>query len=612
MNTISLEVCLTGCDNKYFSRNHLNEAKALIKERLDGIFRGCSFSLDSVCVYTDSGGRWGGDIIIYSVVPENELEDSIRKSIGVERLVQAVEEALIPVYQSAYGTVQFKIHKVYFKTAAGEPHFKLSSDAQNTAVGDFCRKLTDEFQSSVIKKLPLSSDVRLDEVLKSTLYLTADERRMVIYRASLIANERGAESVSTADISTALADFQIFKKGGVEDKTNYIEKLSEQFAPIEPSRSFDQLIITDKARQEIELALITINPQTKVKYEKWGLLSLDGHPRSVLNFYGPPGTGKTMAAHAIARKFGKKIIIASCHSLQSKWHGESSKNVKAAFCAAEKHNAILFFDEADSLISQRLEEVHSGSEDEINNMRNTILTCLEEHTGIVIFASNFVKRYDFAFETRIQSVLFPLPDMEMLESLWKVHLPMESLPGAKDVDCRKLAEATLPFAFCGRDVKNAVLRACKVAIAKGKDKILEDDLLEASTYIQDSRTELKENSETIHKRLEKDVATVDTIENFAKKQIDGFAQKYLSGIPLADGFDVFAVSQKMLYFSEKEIRQIVTDACFVAHENHETVLTVARLEEVIHRYRPRKEQDEAYDTLLEAVQAIINRKVQQQ
>lgn len=599
MKLLQIEVILTGCDDAAMTREILVASAGRAKAELLKSLQGLDYSVDKVSIEIDSSNaRWGGRVVIYSGVPEAE----IRRQIGAERIVGVLQDALKPAYEQVYKSTAFELGEVSFKQL-GQEH--------RTNVERLCsalaRKYWDELSKGFSEALPISPEVNPEDLFRLSMYQTDGERRMLFYGACYAARERGGDAVTMADLELALTELQLAKKGDTVDKGSYIERLSRQFSPVEAACSFDRLVITEKARQEIELALITINPDTNSKYEKWGLLKLDGHPRSVLNFYGPPGTGKTMAAHAIAQRFNKKIIIASCHSLQSKWHGESAKNVKAVFYAAAQHDAILFFDEADSLISQRLEEVHSGSEDEINNMRNTILTCLEEHTGIVIFASNFVKRYDFAFETRIQSVLFPMPDAEMLEKIWQAHLPSE-LPGVTGIDCRKVAEETASFDFCGRDVKNAVLRACKVAIANGKDCIAQDDILSACKYIYDSRTELKENKDAIQKRKDKGKPTIETLENLTKKHVDGILERYFANIPLADDFDRFKIAHELLYFNEKEIRQIVSDACFAANSEKNLSLTTGHVESAILRYRPRKEQEEAYDTLLEAVQAVIDRK----
>ncbi|QKZ17134.1 AAA family ATPase [Streptomyces chartreusis] len=80
------------------------------------------------------------------------------------------------------------------------------------------------------------------------------------------------------------------------------------------------------------------------------------------------------------------LIMAGYAELESKFHGDGPKNVKAAFHAAESQGALLFIDEADSLLSRRLTDVPQGSEQAINSMRSQIVLCLDQFTAVVVFS----------------------------------------------------------------------------------------------------------------------------------------------------------------------------------------------------------------------------------
>lgn len=195
------------------------------------------------------------------------------------------------------------------------------------------------------------------------------------------------------------------------------DKLSENYHAEEPHYTFEQVILPDKLKEEIEEAVATIQVESKV-FDEWGLRTIIPNASSALSFYGPPGTGKSMAAEAIAQKLNKKILRATYADIESKFHGEGPKMVKAIFRAAERDKAVLFLDESDSLLSKRLTNVTDGSAQAINSMRSQLLICLEQFRGIVIFATNLVVNYDKAFLSRLISIEFQTPDSKARYAIW--------------------------------------------------------------------------------------------------------------------------------------------------------------------------------------------------
>ena len=230
-----------------------------------------------------------------------------------------------------------------------------------------------------------------------------------------------------------------------------------------PHFTFEQLVLPESVKSKIETAIQLLSVESKV-FDEWGLRKIEPNPKTALNFFGPPGTGKTMAAHAIAAYLGKKIMIATYAEIESKYHGDGPKNVKSLFNTAEKNNALLFIDEADSLLSKRLTNVTQGSEQAINSMRSQLLINLEQFHGIVIFSTNLVQNYDKAFETRIQHVEFTMPDFECRRKIWQSHLIPE-LPLSEDVSLDRLAAIE---DVCGRDIRNAVIQSAVEAAVNNR------------------------------------------------------------------------------------------------------------------------------------------------
>lgn len=299
------------------------------------------------------------------------------------------------------------------------------------------------------------------------------------------------------------------------------EKRAQNYQAVEPEYTFDRVILPDEVRKKIDEALNIFKHKDKV-FNKWGLRAIEPHPSSSLSFYGPSGTGKTMAAEAIASYLGKKILRVSYADIESKYHGEGPKMVKAIFCAAERDDAVLFIDESDSLLSKRLTNVSSGSEQAINSMRSQLLISLERFEGIVIFATNLVVNYDQAFLTRLISVEFTLPDVESRKKIWKVHT-MESegnklnIPFASDVNLNALAEK---YEFCGREIKKAVISACMRTAMDGREQVSQNDFISACDRIIEEEKALASAKDHTIKKKSMTPEQEDVLKKAIKAKLD--------------------------------------------------------------------------------------------
>ncbi len=269
-----------------------------------------------------------------------------------------------------------------------------------------------------------------------------------------------------------------------------IEERAEQYLARVPLYDFDFLVVPDEVQENLLSAVDLLRVEETV-FDKWNLRSIEPYPRSALNLHGPSGTGKTLAAHAIASYLGKRIILGSYGQIESKFVGDSSKNIAAVFHAAERDEAVLFIDEADSLLSRRLTTIHQGADQAINSMRSQLLISLEQYAGLVIFSTNLIENYDQAFETRMRHVRFPRPDEVCRREIWKRHLP-EELPLAEDVDTEVLGAIE---GLCGRDIKNAVIDAALRAARNGYPRIELEDLRKAVARLEDSRFRRRDQDE---------------------------------------------------------------------------------------------------------------------
>ncbi len=270
-------------------------------------------------------------------------------------------------------------------------------------------------------------------------------------------------------------------KSGTEEEQS-VEERAKQYVSKEPFFDFEFLVVSSELRESLLSAIDLVKLEATV-FGSWNLRSIEPFPRTSLNFHGPPGTGKTLAAHALSSYVNRPILQVSYGQIESKYVGDGAKNVEAVFFAAQRDKAILFIDEADSLLSKRLVNVNQGSEQAINSMRSQLLVCLEQFKGIAIFATNLVENYDRGFETRVRNLYFPMPDWSAREQIWKKHLPRE-LPLKKDVSPHRLADLE---DVCGRDIKNAIIDAALRAARAGQPVISLEDLESAIGRIKSAR-----------------------------------------------------------------------------------------------------------------------------
>ncbi|MCP9208544.1 ATP-binding protein [Streptomyces sp. NEAU-Y11] len=254
------------------------------------------------------------------------------------------------------------------------------------------------------------------------------------------------------------------------------------FTATAPLYTFDRLVLPEGTLEHLLRAVHTVE-RRGVLFDDWGLRSIQPHPSSAVNLEGGPGTGKTLAAHAIADRLGRPVIVARGSQLESKFHGEGPKNLAALFHAAREQGAVLFLDEADSLMSARFETTSHGSEAAVNAMRSEMLTALDSHEGLVVFATNLVTAYDTAFDSRVWHVRFPSPDRAARTQIWRRHLP-EALPRDDTVSPEALAEVD---DVTGRDICRAVIDAAAEVLRTGRNRVGQRDLLDAVERIKAGR-----------------------------------------------------------------------------------------------------------------------------
>ncbi len=268
---------------------------------------------------------------------------------------------------------------------------------------------------------------------------------------------------------------QVSERNSVEDardigsdQSTTKPSFSIDFTPYlrEPKYTLDDVILADNTREQVNSVLAEIRYQNLI-YNEWGMGEKHKLDKAIsINFSGPPGTGKTLAAEAVAHALGLKILIVPYDQLESKYVGETPKNIVNAFRFATEQKALLFFDEADSFLGKRLDNVSQATDTAVNLTRSVMITQLSAYEGIVVFATNLIRNYDPAFISRIRwKVPFELPDEKAREAIWKAQIPSK-LPLDYDVDFAKLASDFSEIS--GRDIKNAVFKAVVSAARENK------------------------------------------------------------------------------------------------------------------------------------------------
>ena len=237
----------------------------------------------------------------------------------------------------------------------------------------------------------------------------------------------------------------------------------------EPRFQLEQVALNEETKRQIEIAISSVRHKKKL-VEDWGLSEhFSGNRATILNFYGKPGTGKSMTAEAIASALGKKVYRINYSDLESKYVGETPKNIKKAFSIARKDDAVLIFDEADSFLGKRLTSVSQSADYGVNITRSVLLMELEKFDGIVIFTTNLIKNYDEAFKRRIfLSVYFEMPDAKACEKIWALHLGSR-LPLGEKINPSLLSEKYTDLS--GADIKDMVFFAALYALEENKDYV---------------------------------------------------------------------------------------------------------------------------------------------
>lgn len=263
-------------------------------------------------------------------------------------------------------------------------------------------------------------------------------------------------------------------------KAQMRHRLSEHATLIEKTYRWEDLIVNKDVEMQLHEIVYRYQYRARV-LDDWGLGDRFGHDIGLSALFdGPPGTGKSMCAALIANEIGIDIYQVDLSRVMSKYVGETEKNLAQIFNEAENAQAMLLFDECDSLFGQRT-NVKNSNDKYANLEVNYLLQRIERFPGVAILTTNFPAGIDEAFARRLSlRVSFPKPSKAERARLWQSMLRSSRLPKGK-IDYRELATE---FEISGGYIKNAILRAAFMAAST-------DGVVDQDTLYQAARIEMK-------------------------------------------------------------------------------------------------------------------------
>jgi hypothetical protein len=236
---------------------------------------------------------------------------------------------------------------------------------------------------------------------------------------------------------------------------------------IEPAATWDDLVLPEMQRQTLLEIAVHVRERAKV-YESWGFgaKSSGGLGISAL-FSGGSGTGKTMAAEVLANELQLDLYRIDLSQVVSKYIGETEKNLRHVFDAAEEGGSILLFDEADALFGKR-SEVKDSHDRYANIEVSYLLQRMEAYRGLAILTTNMKSAVDTAFLRRIRFIVhFPFPDAKQRMRIWEGIFPGSTPTDGLDVE--KLARLNV----AGGNIRNIALNAAFLAANAGGEVHME-------------------------------------------------------------------------------------------------------------------------------------------
>lgn len=260
-------------------------------------------------------------------------------------------------------------------------------------------------------------------------------------------------------ISESLTALTPLWDGCRQESRGGLDKLAQR---LEATADWDSLVLPE-ARLAVLRQIAAHLRQRFTVQERWGFAAQGSRGLGLATlFAGESGTGKTLAAEVLAHTLQLDLYRIDLSAVVSKYIGETEKNLRQVFDAAEDCGAILLFDEADALFGKRT-EVKDSHDRHANIEVSYLLQRMEAYHGLAVLTTNLKSSLDNAFLRRLRFVVnFPFPDQAQRLALWQRVFPAAT--PTRDLDLDKLSRLSMT----GGSIRNIALNAAFLAADAGQ------------------------------------------------------------------------------------------------------------------------------------------------
>lgn len=374
-----------------------------------------------------------------------------------------IESSLIPT--TAEGQFELATHWTRYAAIHGAT---LQIDAHEEAVHAkaFAAQLKTPYAICSAERVEIKGVVHLEVAPASSEERTEYWRTAIGDDAQLL-NGKLREIVDQFDVSPSrlaeIVENSRKNKDNFEDslwseaKSASRRKLDELAQRIDPVATWDDLVLPEEQKHVLRELVAQVRKRAVVHHD-WGFGDRIARGLGIAAlFHGASGTGKTLSAEVLANELGLDLFRIDLSSVVSKYIGDTEKNLKKLFDAAERCGAVLLFDEADALFGKRTEV--KDSHDRYANIEvGYLLQRMESYRGIAILTTNMKDSFDPAFLRRLRFIVgFPFPGPAERKEIWRKCIPAKA-PLA-NIDFDKLARLNIS----GGHIRNIALSAAFLA-----------------------------------------------------------------------------------------------------------------------------------------------------